>query len=409
MKSIRPVRGCGISEITTYKGVKIMKKKILSTVLALSVAVGMTACGGSEPAANAGNDGGNAAVETTTSAEVTDAGASDAGATQEPEEPEVIEEPAVPELPDGYERYTLSNDTFGIEVSFPVKTGEVISELSDKISVYEDEAKEGWYISYKLYNVCPHSLDDSTYTYDMENNTVYESDAGYDVVLSLDQPDWKSIRIYGDDYLNGRMVAEIEISGSQQRMTDEQLLDEVALVAKYVQIKETGSNQLYTADGKFQSAADYITIDPKITVDGQTFDNGWFCESTGYPYSGVEFTSSEGENVSIKEKGGYGGTIYAARVDDDDYTQVEIGGYPAIRKVYNTGGNLIAYYIILLGHDAKDYEENFEVYVTVDGNFESTFLKDLINGVTESDLFDRMDSYLNDYMNSVTYTPSVTE
>ena len=70
---------------------------------------------------------------------------------------------------------------------------------------------------------------------------------------------------------------------------------------------------------------------------------------------------------------------------------------------------MVAYYIILLGHDAKDYEENFEVYVTVDGDFDSTFFSDLLDGVSDSDLLDRMDSYLNDYMNSVTYTPSVTE
>jgi hypothetical protein len=382
-----------------------MKKKILSTVLALTMAISMTACGGSEPATDAGNQSGTSNEVTENVSDETDDETSDTTGTEVVEEPE---EPAVPELPEGYERYTLTDETFGINVSFPVKIGENITEMSDKIAVYEDAAKEGWYISYKLFNVSPHALDDSTYDYDMKNKELLESDAGYEIVMSLDQTDWKCIKIYGDDYLDGRMVVEIEIDGWQERLTDEQLLDEVRLVAKTVKISETGSNQLYTADGKFQSAADYITIDPKVTVDGKSLDNMWTC-ALGYPYSGVEFTSSEGETVSITEKGGYGGTIYAARVDDDDYTATEIGGYPAIRTVYNTGGNMVAYYIILLGHDAKDYEENFEVYVTVDGDFDSTFFSDLLDGVSDSDLLDRMDSYLNDYMNSVTYTPSVTE
>lgn len=382
-----------------------MKKKILSTVLALTMAISMTACGGSEPETNAGNVAANASNEVSENNSDNNAQAAEADSTVTEAVPE---EPALPELPEGYERYSLIDETFGVEVSFPVKTGESITEMPDKIAVYEDAAKEGWYISYSLFNVSPHAIDDSTYKYDMDNKEVLESDAGYDIVLSLDQTDWKCIKIYGDDYLDGRMVVEIEIDGWQERMTNEQMLDEVKLVAKTVKITETGSNQLYTADGKFQSAADYITIDPKVTVDGQSLDNKWTCVS-GYPNSGVEFTDSEGETVSITEKGGYGGTIYAARVDDDDYTATEIGGYPAIRTVYNTGGNMVAYYIILLGHDAKDYEENFEVYVTVDGNFDSTFFSDLLDGVSDSDLLDRMNSYLNDYMNSVTYTPSVTE
>ena len=382
-----------------------MKKKILSTVLALTMAISMTACGGSEPATDAGNQSGTSNEAAENVSDKTDDETSDTTGTEAVEEPE---EPALPELPEGYERYTLTDETFGIDVSFPVKIGENITEMSDKIAVYEDEAKEGWYISYKLFNVSPHAFDDSTYDYDMKNKELLESDAGYEIVMSLDQTDWKCIKIYGDDYLDGRMVVEIEIDGWQERLTDEQLLDEVKLVAKTVKISETGSNQLYTADGKFQSAADYIVIDPKVTVDGKSLDNKWTCVS-GYPYSGVEFTSSEGESVSITEKGGYGGTIYAARVDDDDYTATEIGGYPAIRTVYNTGGSMVAYYIILLGHDAKDYEENFEVYVTVDGDFDSTFFSDLLDGVSDSDLLNRMDSYLNDYMNSVTYTPSVTE
>lgn len=382
-----------------------MKKKILSTVLALTMAISMTACGGSEPATDTGNQSGTSNEAAENVSDKTDDETSDNTVTEVVEEPE---EPALPELPEGYERYTLTDETFGIDVSFPVKIGENITEMSDKIAVYEDEAKEGWYISYKLFNVSPHAFDDSTYDYDMKNKELLESDAGYEIVMSLDQTDWKCIKIYGDDYLDGRMVVEIEIDGWQERLTDEQLLDEVKLVAKTVKISETGSNQLYTADGKFQSAADYITIDPKVTVDGKSLDNKWTCV-LGYPYSGVEFTSSEGETVSITEKGGYGGTIYAARVDDDDYTATEIGGYPAIRTVYNTGGSMVAYYIILLGHDAKDYEENFEVYVTVDGDFDSTFFSDLLDGVSDSDLLDRMDSYLNDYMNSVTYTPSVTE
>ena len=243
----------------------------------------------------------------------------------------------------------------------------------------------------------------------MESDKIYESDAGYEIVLSVDQDDWKILRIYGDDYLDGRIVAEIEIHGWQQRLTNDELLDEVGIVAKYVKLNMNGNDQLYTADGKFQSSADYITIDPKVTVDGQTLENGWICASAGYPYSGVEFTSSEGEKVSVYETGGYGGTIYEARVDDDDYAHTEIGGYPALRKVRNAGGSMEAYYIILLGHDAKDYEENFEVYVSVEGDFDSAFLSDLLDGVSDSDLLDRMDSYLNDYMNSVTYTPSVTD
>lgn len=381
-----------------------MKKKILSTVLACVVALSVTACGGGEPASP---------VEEPVQVTGTTASDNDTEETNEPAaetvtEP-VVEEPAEPEIPEGYERYSLTNEEYGIEVSFAVKAGEDIKVNSDNIVSNEfADNDSGWYIKYKIINVCPHSLDDSNYDYDMKNNEVFESDAGYDVVLTLNQEDWKMIRVYGDDYLDGRMVAEIEIDGWQQKLTDEQLLDEVRMVAKTVQLKETGVNLLYAADGKFQSAADYITIDTRITVDGQNLENGWFCQTAGYPYSGVEFTSSEGENVSILEKGGYGGTIYAARVDDDDYAQTEIGGYPAIRKVYNTGGSMVAYYIILLGHDARDYEENFEVYVTVDGDFDSTFLSDLLDGASDSDLLGRMDSYLNDYMNSVTYTPSVS-
>ena len=381
---------------------EIMKKKILATMLALTMAISMTACGGSEPdtAPQDANE---------TVSDVTEEDTTEVAEVPEEQEPEVPEEPAAPEVPEGYELYTLSDDTFGIDVTFPVKTGEDISETEDKITAYEDADHEGWYLSYSIFNVSPHSFEDNIYDYEKKNNEFFESDAGYEVVLSVDQEDWKILKIYGDDYLDGRIVAEIEIHGWQQRLSNEELLEEVGIVAKYAQISMNGNDQLYTADGKFQSCADYITIDPEITVDGQTLENGWICASAGYPYSGVEFTSSEGEKVSISEKGGYGGTIYAARVDDDDYTQVEIGGYPAIRSVRNAGGSMEAYYIILLGHDAKDYEENFEVYVSVEGDFDSSFLSDLLDGVSDSDLLDRMDSYLNDYMNSVTYTPSVTD
>lgn len=378
-------------------------KKILAVLLSLGMISGFAACGSKEETKDSKkkkDDKETEAVESSDDEETT--------TTESTEETTVETEP---EIPDGYEEVSFVNEKYGVQINFCVPSaGTVEQTYDDKYTCYEDKDNDGYILGFEYSAYCA-NLDDDDWEHKVGDYEVVDST--YPAYLNAYDASLNYLTFYGGECYNGKYIVSITCTNWSER-ADAALFDEAVLtVAKTMRITSLGTDEFLDEDGNFVTTCDYAKIAPSMTIDGLErtpyiyIDEG----DSGYPYFKVDFDSTENDHVDILCRGGYGGTLYNSRQDDDSYRPCTIAGYPALCRLSNSMGTLSAYYIIVLGHEDREtsegnkYEEDIELYIILDGDYSDDFLKDLFSGAEHPELDERLDRYATGYMNGVIYTP----
>lgn len=379
-------------------------KKFLAILLSLSLTAGAAACGKKDEEKTGDSKADDSKAESTEGSEETEA---TEATTTEPEETE-------PAIPDGYELVSFTDTQFGAEISFCVLSGGSVKQVyDDKYYTYEmeDESYDGYVIGYE-YNIYAADLTDEDWEYKIGD---YETIDGtnYPCMLNAYDNSINYLTLYGGEFYNGKYMLKLTITNSQEVLPEDEFRAVVETVAKTVSITSIGTDEFTNDDGTYNCSSTYAKIGNSMSIDGKTLTPYLFVESgeSGYPYWKVDFDSDAGDHVAIESRGGYNGTYYQARLDNEDFRQCVIGGYPAICSLSNSFGTLVAHYSVVMGYmeketsEGKKYEEDLDIYIVLDGDYSDEFLADLFNGTDHPELYERMDAYASGFMNAVIYTP----
>ncbi|MCR4792647.1 MAG: hypothetical protein K5871_07845 [Lachnospiraceae bacterium] len=392
-------------------------KKILATVLALTMALSMTACGGSEPAAapEEANETVSEEVTTVDTPETSDA----AEETAEEQEPEVPEEPAAPVIPDGYEEVVVNSEYYGVTVSFAglndgrfVDRDDKLNEANLKLGrtdweikyVSDAEWRNSNYLSYSISIV---ATDNTNIERDMKNGIVIE-DSEYTAFLTDEIEENKcKVKFYTEEgsYFNGRIRVEADIVAYKGFMTAEEFKTACETFIDTISITILDDNNLNDAEGNFPTCSGIYTVPASITIAGHEVENHWTV-MYGCTRAAGQFTDDNGELVTVFEDGKNIVKYVSSRYDDEEhYRHIQFGDYYGICEMDTLEGNICAEYTIVFEKDG-DNETNmtFRIEFGHAGDMSYQELRDLFaDDAQVSELYQLLDGYAEEYLSQIVY------
>ncbi|MBO4687381.1 MAG: hypothetical protein J5636_02610 [Clostridiales bacterium] len=389
--------------------------KFLSVLLALSMTAGLAACGSKETEKEEKDD---KTKKTEASGDTDDTESQPDATTTEATEAtteETTTAETTPAIPDGYEQISFTDTKFGVEVTMNVLSGGLLEQkYDDTYYTYEmaDKSDEGYRISYK-FDVIAVNYDDDFWAYKTKNSETIDG-GNHPIMYNPHSESLQYLSIWGGECYNGQYLAKITLSNSEGKYPEDAMRELAENVGRSVEFHSIGSDEFTDADGNFVCTQDYIKFGKSMTVDGKEMTPYIYIDEgeSAYPYWKVDFENAEGEHIDVLARGGYNGTYYNARLENDDWRQCMVSGYPAICHLSNDGGKLVAEYVIVLGHEDREtsdgdkYEEDVMIYEIIDGDYGDDFIKDLIKGSSDHpELYERMDAYAGGYLDAVIYTP----
>ena len=394
-----------------------MKKKILSTVLALTMAISMTACGGGDAQPS---DNGSAQVSDASQTSDDNAGSD----VQNETDPVVVAEPEPepepePVIPEGYEEVDVDSVYFGVCVRFAGLNDGRFVDRDDKLNqanlslgktdweikyVSDAEWRNKDYLSYKITIV---ATDNTNIERDMNNGIVIE-DSEYTAFLTEEIGENKcKVKFYTDEgsYFNGRIRVEVDIVAYKDFMTADEFRTACETFIDSVSITIQNDNNLNDVNGNFPSCSGVYTIPAKITISGHELENYWFVKY-GSTRAACNFTDDNGELVTIYEDGKNVPKYVSSRYDDEDnYRHVQFGDYYGICDMDTGDGNICAEYTIVFEKDGDD-ETNMTFCVELGNKGDMSYqeLRELFSDDAQvSELNQRLDGYAEEYLSQIIY------
>ena len=395
-------------------------KKALAALLALTMAVGLSACGESS---------GDTAD---TGAESSAAESSDANAEESSEESS--EETA--EKSYEMEEHSTEHAPYGIKTDYAIPTIDKykISTNTDNPHYFGIQAEDSYfyredpknedaygidvYVTTRIYN-----KDDIQFQFYRSDDKIEGStDNGYDLVYNTKETENDKgnignrldvyMNIFSESYRDATIWTEVHVMTYESDMNTDELVDFAMAITNSVKITDYDENALQTDDGGYKIYPHKFTVPAKVTIAGNETDYQLITDMS-YPEAFVEFDDNDIHYEINTDILTYNSLLWSkTKEKTDEYTPVTVAGHEAFAKLQTFGcnGEFVVYFDDTHVETVKIYAKSYaDGSTNKDGKSFSDVQKEMIDDANKAATIAKMTEYVSAFVGAWTIDESVQE